>query len=284
MLTKLQDKKEFEKIFELIPQIYKFHNTNTNLYKAFDKIIVDYISTVENETFEVHPFVNLKWPNISLGNLDSYNYFSMGEMIIYSYYWNNRDKYNIVFDVGGHIGIDTVILDKFGYEVYSFEPDPQIFKIMESNVKLNNCSNTHLYSKGMSDKVDILEFVRVKGNTTSSHILGEREFYGEVDKFKIETMKFEDVGVTPDLMKINIEGHEKTLVPSIPKHIWDKCDVFIELHGEDCCKVIFKYFNKIGINIFSQKIGWDKVTSIDELPLTYKEGLIFVSSKSSMSW
>ena len=280
----MSTKQEFEKVFNLIPLISKFHNTNTNLYNAFDKIIVEYINSIKNEVLEVHPFENLKWPKISLGNLDSYNYFSMGEMIIYNYYWNNRDRYNIVFDVGGHIGIDTIILDKFGYEVYSFEPDPQIFEIMESNVKLNNCKNTHLYSKGMSDKAAILEFVRVKGNTTSSHILGEREFYGEVDKFQIETMTFEDVGVTPDLMKINIEGHEKTLVPSIPKHIWNKCDVFIELHGLDCCEVIFEYFNEIGINIFSQKIAWNKVHSIEELPLSYKEGLIFVSSKDSMNW
>lgn len=284
METKLQEKEEFEKAFELIPQMSKFHNTDTNLYKAFDKIIIDYVNKIENETFTVSPFENLKWPNISLGNLDSYNYFSMGEMIIYSYYWNNRDKYNIVFDVGGHIGIDTVILDKFGYEVYSFEPDPEIFKTMESIVKLNNCKNIHLYCKGMSDKVDTLEFVRVKGNTTSSHILGERDFYGDVDKFQIETIKFEDVGVIPDLMKINIEGHEKTLVPSIPKHVWEKCDVFIELHGLDCCEVIFEYFNKIGINIFSQKIGWSKVDNIEQLPLSYKEGLIFVSSKNSMDW
>lgn len=284
MEIKLQNKREFEKVFELIPLISQFHNTDSNLFKAFDKIIIDYIGTIENQIFEVHPFNNLKWPNISLGNLDSYNYFSMGEMIVYSYYWNNRDKYKKVFDVGGHIGIDTVILEKFGYEVYSFEPDPEIFKIMQSNVELNNCRNTHLYCKGMSDKIDTLDFVRVKGNTTSSHILGARKFYGEVDKFQIETIRFEDVGVVPDLMKINIEGHEKTLVPSIPKDVWNSCDVFIELHGLDCCKVVFEYFNQIGINIFSQKIGWRKVTSIEELPLSYKEGLIFVSSKDSMCW
>lgn len=284
MAITLKREGEFKKLFELIPMISEFHNTDSNLYMAFDKIIIDYIKTVKNEEFLVYPFKGLKWPNISLGNLDSYNYFSMGEMIIYSYYWNNRNKYKVVFDVGGHIGIDTIILDKFGYEVYSFEPDPQIFNIMESNVKLNNCKNIHLYCKGMSNKVDVVEFVRVKGNTTASHILGERPFYGEVDKFQIETITFEDVGIVPDLMKINIEGHEKVLVPSIPDYVWTKCDAFIELHGVDCCKVIYDYFNKIGINIFSQKIGWKKVSKIEELPVTYKEGLIFVSSKESMCW
>ena len=85
-------------------------------------------------------------------------------------------------------------------------------------------------------------------------------------------------------MKINIEGHEKVIGPLIPESIWNECDTFIEIHNEECQKTIFNYFNKIGINIFSQKIGWQKVEKINQVPITNKEGYIFVSKSSNMSW
>ena len=276
--------KEFEKVFELIPYISEFHNTNSKFYKLFDEIIKNYFNSIDNEILEAYPFNNLLWPKVSLGNIDSYGYFTFSEMVHYCYYWNNRDTYKVVFDIGANIGIDTLILAKFGFDVYSFEPDPEVFSTMQYNIDLNKCKDINLYCKGLSDKEDSLDFVRVKGNTASSHIAGEKEFYGEIDRFKIETVTFQSIGVIPDLMKINIEGHEKTLIPTISKDIWEVCDAFIELHGLDCCEVAFDYFNSININIFSQKIGWRKVSSLEEMPLSYREGTIFVSSKDKMNW
>ena len=79
-------------------------------------------------------------------------------------------------------------------------------------------------------------------------------FYGNIEKFKAKLIKFEDLDICPDIMKINIEGYEKILVPSIPINIWEKCDAFIEIHSEEDRRCIFDYFNEIGVNIFSQKL------------------------------
>ena len=54
-------------------------------------------------------------------------------------------------------------------------------------------------------------------------------------------------------MKINIEGSEKYLVPSIPVEVWEKCDAFIEIHSEKDRKVVYDYFKRININMFSNK-------------------------------
>ena len=276
-------KEEFEKVFELIPEIKDFHSTNSSFYKYFDLIIKEYFKN-NNKTIDATPFNGIKWPNIALGNVKSIDFLVIGEMILYSYYYIHKNDYSTVFDVGANFGSDTMILSHFGYEVYSFEPDTKTFDILQNKIKLNKLKNVHAINKGLSDKKEVVSFRRVIGNETANHIEGQREYHGESELCSIETITFSDIEILPDLMKINIEGHEKTLVPSIPKEVWEHCDVFMELHGKDCAKIVFEYINSLGINIFSQKINWNRVKCIEEMAFDHLEGYIFISSKDKMLW
>lgn len=205
-------------------------------------------------------------------------------LIYFCFYWINRNNYKNVFDVGANIGLHSIILCKFGYEVYAFEPDRYIYEMLLKNIVLNKCKNIHPYCKAISNRNDIEDFIRVKGNLTASHIVGSRDHYGEIDHLKVETMKLQDVGVSPDLMKINIEGYEKVFVPSIHPEQWNSCDAFISIHDQENRKVLYDYFKNIQVNIFSQKIGWRKVEKIKDVPGINKEGLVFVSKKHEMPW
>ena len=53
----------------------------------------------------------------------------------------NIDKESIVIDVGAHCGFFSVFLAKKVRKVYSIEPQPYIFSILERNISLNNCQN-----------------------------------------------------------------------------------------------------------------------------------------------
>ena len=96
-------------------------------------------------------------------------------------------------------------------------------------------------------------------------------------------MTFEEVGVIPDLLKINIEGHETALIPSIPLHVWDTCSTFVELHGTETAECIFNYFKDKNVNIFSQKLCLEKASSPSDLPKNHLEGTIFISSKPKVN-
>lgn len=48
--------------------------------------------------------------------------------------------------------------------------------------------------------------------------------------------------------------------------------------------MLVDHFAGTGVNIFSQKRGWNRVVSIDDVPLSYKEGGVFVSAKPVMPW
>ncbi len=273
-----------EKTFSLIPDIRMFHNRKNGIYGLFDKIITDYFSNYAYEIIHIEPFKGMKWPRISMGNLDSFDFFSMAEAVLYSFYYINRNRYRIAFDIGGNIGIDSIILSRFGYDVYTFEPDVENFNQLVINMELNRCENIHLFNKGISDERGTKKFIRVMGNTTANHIAGERNYYGESETSEIEVMRFEDIGVLPDLIKINVEGHEKVIVKNIPEPVWRTSDAFIEIHNQENMEEVFNYFKGFSVNIFSQKTGWQKVKTMSDMPDSNKEGYVFISSKEDMPW
>ncbi len=282
MSQKLNMKEIVESIFRTIPDVTQFHNKDSELYIIFDKILHSYFNEYEDEILDVAPFDGIIWPHVSLGNIHSYYCFMMVEFIVYSFYWVNRANYKTVFDIGANIGPDSVILDRFGYEVYSFEPNPYNYDLFVRNIQLNGCKNIHPYQKAISDKAEVVDFIGVRGNTTASHIAGVRDFHGEVDRFKVETITLKDVGVHPDLLKINVEGHEKAVVASIDHDNWKSIDAFVEVHNQENRSAIFSYFKGSDINIFSQSLGWEKVENEKDIPI--KEEYIFISGKPNMPW
>ena len=278
-------KEKMESIVRLIPEFIPFHGKDNDLYRRFSEITESYFTDFQGEVIDIAPVSGLVWPHTSLGNLTSYNFFcSLDEWLLYSFYWVNRNRYHTVMDIGANIGVDSIILNKMGYKVYSFEPDPQLYNRFMDLSQLNNCRGIQSYNKAMSDSSGVVEFVRVHGNTTANHIKGVRDFYGDADFLEVETVSFQDLGVKPDMIKINTEGHEATIIASISLEDWRTIDAFVEIHNDRNGKDVFKYFEGSGINIFSQSLGWQKINSLEEMPVTNKVGYVFVSSKLEMPW
>ena len=279
-----------EFVIRQIPSFPNLHRRDSLIFKLVDKFIKLYISGLRkknSEFIDISPYNyhgNLLWPKINLGKVDSYCFFELPEMILHYYYYVNKNNYKIAVDLGSNIGIDTILMSKNGFQTYGFEPDTELYNKMLKNSKLNNLKNVKLFNKGISDKRETLNMVKVLDNQAANHIEGSRSFYGSSKKIKIEVIPFSEIDVEPDLMKINIEGSEKVVVPTISKHIWQKADAFIEIHDDINAKVLWDFFNEMKINIFSQKIGWKIANSLSDLPSNNKEGYIFVSKKPKMNW
>jgi len=280
----LTSKDDVESIFRMIPAITGHHARTSELRALLDKIIKGHFGDHPSEILDTYPLDGMVWPHSSLGNLSSYSFFSFDELMLYSFYWINKGKYKTVFDLGANIGIDSIILGRFGFDVHAFEPDPQLFETLSNNVSLNNCPNVHLHKKAVSNETGIAEFIRVEGNTTASHIAGVRDYYGDAEHLTIETVAFQEIGIWPDLMKINIEGHENSMIGGIDIKKWKNMDAFIEIHNVENGEGIYNYFAGSGINIFAQNLGWERVGKLAEMPMNNKEGYVFVSAKSEMPW
>jgi len=273
-----------EQIFNLIPATAANHNRNDPLYMLFNDIMIDYFARDSGDTLQPAPLHGMVWPRVSLGNLSSYDYFCMDEFVLYSFYWRNKNNYKVFCDIGANIGSDSLIAGFFGFDVHSYEPDPDNFAVLQKNIANNPGVKVTPHNVAMSDQAGTLDFIRVKGNLNANHIAGARDYYGDADFLKVETIPFGAMGVEPDLMKINVEGHEKTVVPAIPAEQWQKTDAFIEVHNDENRQVLFAHLGKIGVNIFSQKIGWGLVRAVEEMPISNREGYVFITTKAAMPW
>lgn len=62
-------------------------------------------------------------------------------------------KLDVGLDIGANIGNHTIFFSKVMdfNAIYSFEPQKDVYEILDENIKLNNCSNVVSYNMGLSN-------------------------------------------------------------------------------------------------------------------------------------
>ena len=160
------------------------------------------------------------------------------------------------------------------------------FEKIKENFNLN-CSSKkiNIINKAISTKKGQLEFIRINDNSTGSHLSGAKEkYYGEVEKTIVDTDAFKEIISNFDFIKIDVEGHEAEIILSTTFEDWDQTEAMVEVGSIKNSKLIYNFFRKSQVNIFAQKIGWKMVNSLDDMPLSYKDGSLFISKQKSVPW
>lgn len=133
-----------------------------------------------------------------------------------TYLLNNLDlkKDDIVFDVGANIGWYSNFLAKHfkDIEIHSFEPDPENFKLLSSNLKLNNSQNVILNNCGIGEKVGVLKLFLYKNGNLGRHSMLDINNRPSID---VDITSFDEyinvksIDVSKiSFLKIDIEGFE----------------------------------------------------------------------------
>ena len=275
-------------IFSLISN-YQDHSRETEYYKSQEKNLESILAKSNlikgkngKESFD--PFGNINFPFLEMGTINTIHLFGLDELIIFSYYWASKNKYKKVADLGANLGLHSIIMEKCGFKVSSFEPDPYHVDILVKNINNNNSHNIFINQKAISDELGKKSFIRVLGNTTGSHLAGAKDKpYGDLEKFEVETVGLRGVLQNNDFIKMDIEGQEAKAIESTSRKDWQDTDMILEVGTERNANIIFNYLNLIKVKMFSQKNGWNKVSTIEQMPFSYKEGSLFISLKE-MSW
>ncbi len=282
------EREAIEKLFLALPTISDYHSPDTLLYgflKDASRKEIEKLFKNKKGKIGFYPFGKIIFPYHKMGAIDSLNLFDLDELIIFSYYWRNRSRYKKVLDIGANLGLHSIILSKCGYNVSCYEPDPLHFKILLTNIKLNGIKNVTPYNMAVSNKESILDFIRVLGNTTGSHIAGAKKNpYGKLEKISVATADFRKIITGFDLIKMDVEGHEKEIICSTQYNDWKNSDGMLSVHDEVNAKALFEHFSKLKVNLFSQKINWKKVNSWKDIPGNHYEGSLFASIKKEMCW
>lgn len=232
-------------------------------------------------------FGEVIFPYYSFGNINTLDLFGIDELIIFSFYLCNQKKYKKVLDIGGNLGLHSILMSKIGWEIDVYEPDPCHFSLLKRNLELNNCLlNTKIIQNAVLDKEDELEFTRVLGNTTGSHISGKKALpYGEIDKFKVKTVDIKSIINNIDFIKLDAEGAELDIITSLEKIHFERTDLMIEISSYENAKGIFEYLMEINdINMFSQLSNWNKVNLLSEMPNSHKDGSLFISGRNKINF
>ena len=277
------------KFFEAIPEIKEQHSplsaTHNFLSEIVNKDVKNYFAENTDELIKFGPYGKIHLPYHSMGAVNSYDMFDFDGLILYSFYWLNRNRYKKVADLGANIGLHSILFSRCGYKVRSYEPDPVHYKILSANIKSNDCAHVEMFNAAVSDKEGKMDFIRVLGNTTGSHLAGSKmNPYGELETIEVDVIDIRPIMNWADFVKFDVEGHEKQLVLATTSDDWISTDAMMEVGTLENAEAIYGWLTHIGVGMFSQKNNWKRVGHLDEMPHSYHDGSLFISNKDNVPW
>lgn len=277
------------KLFDAIPDLAAVHAPTSKPYQ----LLKDTARAEAEKRFaegqegpqDFGPFGDIVFPFHRMGNITSMELFGIDELIIFSFYWTNRERYKKVADIGSNIGLHSMILSRCGYEVKAYEPDPVTYERNRMNLDANNASNVDLINAAVSNEPGELEFVRVLGNTTGSHLAGSKSNpYGDLERFPVKVDPIAPIMEWADFIKLDAEGHEKQIFCATTAEQWQSTDAMIEVGTVENAEALYEHFSGIGLNMFAQKTNWGKVASVEDMPTSHRDGSLFLTVKDGIPW
>lgn len=228
----------------------------------------------------------IKMPYHSMGNIDTVNLFDLDELIIFTIYLKRAGSIRTALDIGANMGLHSIFLAKLGVRVKSFEPDPDHYSLLIRNIKLNNVSEEIIaIQAAVSACSGKSEFTRVLGNTTGSHLTGAKEgAYGELERFEVDVVSIADHVKDVDIVKLDAEGEERRIISKICEVGWGKFDIIAEIGSMENADNLFSCLSDADVKIFTQLSGWERITTVDQMPMSYKDGSVYLTKESTLPW
>ena len=267
------------------------HSRNSNWYIENETLhlnsIANWHGPDKTEAINFGEVGSIYFPYFAMGNIDSAKLFGLDELILFSFYFANRNRYKKTLDLGANIGLHTLIMKKLGFQVTSYEPDSVHLAQIEKVMKLNNLGTEGLMPKAISNKRGTMEYIRILGNTTGSHLLGSKEeVYGATEIVSVEVddiLEVLDKGKF-DFVKMDVEGHEVVLLNRITAQSIATTDIMLEIGSEKNAKEIFTILTDKKIPAYAQKINWGRVEKLEDLPNHHTHGSLFLSMQGPPNW
>ncbi|NCX94710.1 MAG: FkbM family methyltransferase [Gammaproteobacteria bacterium] len=273
-----------QNLLEFLAAYPQLHARNTPFYKFVDELAKSGFQEAKpafeaGEGVPLGELGTIRLPYVKMGAIDSLDLFGLDELLMFAFYFCNRGRYKRVADIGANIGLHSIVLARCGLEVEAYEPDPSHFDRLVSNLALNKLETCKPYQRAVSEKNGTMQFVRVLGNTTSSHLAGAKPNpYGELERFDVSVVDIREIAARVDLFKIDAEGHECEILEAIPRAVWRRLCCVLEIGTPRNARRIHSWAKKNRVNIRAQKIFWNSCRNLADLPKSYREGSVIISA------
>ena len=219
----------------------------------------------------------LNIPKFSFGNVDSDALFGPLDQEVFDFYERNATRYKRALDIGANIGVHSALMLRQGWEVLAFEPDPGHYGMLINNAHPigSNNAQADCMQAAVSDRAGRATFIRVNGNTTGSHLEGDKSPYGPTERFEVDLVDCRPLFAWADFAKIDCEGHEAQILETVTSK---RCEFMVEISNPNNAKRIYEHFNGLGMGMWSQKIGWEPVKTLEDVPNHHSQGHLFIGN------
>ena len=179
---------------------------------------------------------------------------------------------DFLIDIGANIGLTTCFSGKGFSKIFCFEPNPQVFRILQTNVEITFGLDNKiaLYNFGLGDSDNELELTIPKNNYGGAYIKQGNTYSYDIllkkDNITNPSNAYNYIGVSiknaeeqfgqlfsgieigsKGVIKIDVEGYEPHVLEAIGKKLPENNSYAIIFENHDPCMTIFefqKFFNR----------------------------------------
>ena len=167
----------------------------------------------------------------------------------HSYFLEEKEDFKIhpgdtVLDVGANRGYFTCFASKQveNGRVFSFEPSPASFKLLTTNLQLNNIKNVTAESKAVSSSEKTVDLFLSPGDDAGNSLYIKSDSKVSVPTVELASYSQQHAIERIDFLKIDCEGEEYVIFPALPNSFWDIVDkISMEYHcidGKDPAELV----------------------------------------------
>jgi FkbM family methyltransferase len=212
----------------IIKGLFKKVRSNNNRFERISWTRKKWLKHEEDQDLKTYKISNLTIQyKRSHELLHSYE-----DIFINEIYRFKSDKQNpIILDCGSNIGLAALYFKSIYpmSELHCFEPDPNNFSLLKINISKNNCINFHLHQKAIWKDNNGIPFIAMSSEGSRIAEEGiEQNLIMDTQCFSELLNQFEKI----DLLKLDIEGAEKTVLLEEGISFHNVDNLFIEYHGK----------------------------------------------------
>jgi FkbM family methyltransferase len=157
----------------------------------------------------------------------------------------------VVYDVGGHVGFHSLysaLLTGRTGRVIAFEPDPEAVETLRREVAANPDLHVEIVACALSDTRGTLQ---LDTSTESSQARISPSGAVRVEGRTVDSLVFEGKFPRPDVMKIDVEGHEGHVLRGAATVLREcKPVVLCDYHDASTLRIVRESVSGIGYEVF----------------------------------